>query len=474
MMQQPGPMTSRSVSPSRRRPTASLAFILSLAGALAVGSTSGAQEPAPSARSKRPPLRVATFPNGLRLLSRSNDAAEIVSLVCLVRAGLPEEPEEKAGLVALTAESLLRGTTARTPQQFLQAVGNAGGNIRAVPGYDFTEISVVTSKSQFDEALKLIAEVVKQPRFAPEDVNAAREAIKRRIQTFRDDFTGASYQTLTGLLYPQTPYGRPMNGYIQTLDKLTVQDVQAFWKKHYVQNRMTIAIVGDIDPNQAMSVAQKAFQDVPGGPALEPGLLTNHLTRPKVEFIERAGPAAQVMVGLMAPGVTRDNYPVYALLDGIVGGGKRARLFTNIREKKSLGYELGSFFQPLHHQSHLVGYVVTPAFVRNPQDEKVMGLIEPVKDLLLEQYRQLAAAGPTDQEMARAKAYVVGRYALRQERTRDQAKWLAWNEAMGLGRDFDEQFPALVQAVTKEQIIAAAQRSVNEFAVVVTVPPVRQ
>jgi len=98
------------------------------------------------------------------------------------------------------------------------------------------------------------------------------------------------------------------------------------------------------------------------------------------------------------------------------------------------------------------------------------GVMEQVKGLLLEQYRQLAVAGPTDQELARARAYVVGRYALRGERVRDQAKWLAWNLSMGLGADFNEYFAARVPAVTKEQIQAAAKRMVNQYALVVTMP----
>ncbi|HEU4751589.1 MAG TPA: pitrilysin family protein, partial [Armatimonadota bacterium] len=339
--------------------------------------------PAPPAR-KRPPLRVATLSNGLRLLCRTSDAAEIVSVVCLVRAGLPDEPAEKAGVMALTAEALLRGTTTHPGRSFLQSVTNAGGNLRATPGYDFTEISLVTSKSQLDEALKLVADVLAHPRLAPEDINDAREAVKRRIHSFRDDFTGASYQTLTALLYPQTPYGRSLNGFAETLDRLTAADVQAFWKKNYVQNRMTIAVVGDIDSTQALTVAQKAFQEIPrGAPPVDMGLFTDRLPRPRVEFIEREGPAAQVMIGFLAPGATPENYPVYALLDAVVGGGKRARMFSNIREKHSLGYEMGSFYQPLHHQSHLVAYVVTPAFVRDPQKEQARGLIEPVKELIL-------------------------------------------------------------------------------------------
>jgi zinc protease len=454
------------------RAGAVIGVCIALACLLTASAVAQAPAPgsAPQAR-KRPPLSVATLSNGLRLFSRKNDASEITSVVCLVRAGLPEEREEQAGIAALTAEALLKGTTTHPGRTFIQQVVNAGGNIRAIPGYDYTEISVVTGRDQFDDALKLIGDVVTNPRFSPEDVNEAREAIRRRIISFQDDFTGASYQSLTAQLHPQTPYGRPMNGYLQTLGRLTAEDVRAFWKANYVQNRMWVAIVGDVNSDRAMGLAQKAFGGVPAGPRAAPAPpAAQRLARPRVEWIQRSGPAAQVMAGFLAPAATKENYAVHALIDAIVGGGKRARLFTNIREKHDLGYQLGSFYQPLRHQSHLVGYVVTPPLIRRPGEDQPVSPVEEVKDLILQQYRDLAAAGPTDAELVRARAYVVGRYALRQERTRDQAKWLAWNDAMGLGADFDDQFPGRVQAVTREQITAAAKALVEQYALVVTVP----
>jgi zinc protease len=430
----------------------------------------GAPVSSATAARKRPPLSVATLSNGLRLFCRKNDASEITSVVCLVQAGLPDEREQQAGIAALTAEALLKGTTTHPGRTFIQQVTNAGGNIRAVPGFDFTEISVVTGRDQFDDALKLIADVVTNPRFSPEDVNEAKEAIRQRIIRFQDDFTGASYQSLTTQLYPNTAYGRPVNGYLETLGKLTADDVRAFWKGNYTQSRMWVAIVGDVNADRAMGLAQKAFQGVPMGPRPLSAPMAQMLGRPRVEWIQRPGPAAQLMAGFLAPRATKDNYAVHALIDAIVGGGKRARLFTNIREKHDLGYQLGSFYQPLRHQSHLVGYVVTPPFIQDPKTGQAKSPVDEIKGHLLEQYRALSVAGPTDQELARARAYVVGRYALRQERTRDQAKWLAWNDAMGLGTDFDELFPARVQAVTKEQIVAAAKKLVDEYALVVTVP----
>jgi zinc protease len=426
---------------------------------------------APASPRPRLPVLKTTLSNGLRIYSRTNDASEIVSVVCIVRAGLADEKEEHAGLAALTAECLLKGTTTRSLRQFEQAVAAAGGNLRTLPGFDFTEISVVTTREQFEPALKLIGDVVCHPRFEAQDVLEAKDALKRRGASLQDDFTGASYQSLCAQLYPSKPYGRAINGNAQTLDPITAADVRRFWETNYVQNRMVVAVVGDVDAANGLGVAQKAFQDArfePGAVTQPPG--SEVLKQPRLEVIQRDGPAAQLMVGFLAPAPTRDTYPVYAVMDAVVGGGKRARMFQNIREKHSLGYEMGSFYQPLAFQSHLVGYVVAPPFRRNPRTEQVESVMDLVREHLLDQYRTLATTGPTDAELARARNYVLGRYALRQERSREQAKWLAWNVQMGLGPDFDQFFNQRVPLVTKEQVQAAAKRIVTQYALVVTVP----
>ena len=421
-------------------------------------------------------MRVVTLSNGMRLLARQNDASEIVAITCLVRAGLPDESEEQAGLAALTAEALLRGTTTRPGRRLGEAVLQAGGNLTVTPGFDFTEISVVTTREQFEAALRLMGEVIAHPALTPDGVAEARKVLLQRVLMRQDNFVESTYDRVLAQMYARSPYGRPLYGYPETRDGLTAADVRKFWKNHYVQNRMVASVVGNVDPDRALLLARRAFEDIPFNPeALTHPPARDTLPRPRVEMFRHDGPEArrlraQVMVGFLTPGATRANYSAYELLDALLGGGKRARLFAGIREKYNVGYQLGSFYQPLQFQSHLVGFVVHPVYRQVPGKEAWENVVEQVRGHLLAQYRQLAVAGPTDEELARAKAYVIGRSALRQERTRDQSLRLAWNEAMGLGWDFDQHLAARVQSLTKEQIQTVAKQSLTNYALVVAMP----
>jgi zinc protease len=427
-----------------------------------------------AAATPKPAVRRVVLANGLTLLCKQNDSSEIAAIVCQVRAGLADEPDDRNGLAAMTAEAILRGTSNHTRQGFAQAVVNAGGSLGAQNTWDFTEITAVTDRDRWQNALKLVADVIAHPSFetGPEGnlLDDVRTAIKQRAAGFDSDFASGAYQAMMAQLYRSGPYGHPIYGTPSSLGRITLSDLRQFWRNNYVQNRITVAIVGDVDTAAAIETAQKAFADVPfraAGPPRE--IPRDNIDRPRADLLQRPAPAGQVMVGYLAPPATPANYAVMSLLEAIVGGGKRSRLYANIREKRGMGYTMAATYQPLLGQSHFIAFMLVPA----PIPDRESPAIEEPKRLLLEQFRLLADTGATDAEVARARAYVIGAHALRHERNRDQAKWMSWAEAAGLGVAADQDFPAMVNAVTKEQIQAAAKELFKNYALVVSLPPPR-
>jgi zinc protease len=433
-------------------------------------------EPAPTPRPApvgdgRLPVRRIVEPNGLKLLVKQNTSSEIVAIQCLVRAGVVEEAESSAGIAALLAETCLRGTKGHPGALMNQAVAAAGGGLSLASRPDYSEFSLVTSRERFMPALKLMAEIVGEPALTAENLESARNALKQRQEALDDDFDTASYQTLLGELYRSGPYGRPAFGYPSTLGEITLRDVQRFHQRYYVPSNITVAVVGDIDPAAATEAARKAFGALefrPRPAVAAPAAET--ITKPRVQLVQKAGANAQVMVGFLVPRTTPQNYPVYRILNAIVGEGKRSRLFQELREKHNFGYDLGSFYQPMLYQSHLVGFVVTAPFRPNPRTGAPEPTVDTARGRLLQQFQTLAEEGPTDAEIARAKNFLIGRHALEHERNSGQAHWLAWSELMGLGYQFDQEFAARISAVTKEQVQQASKETFRQHALVVTLP----
>src|SRR5436305_10899675 len=173
------------------------------------------------------------------------------------------------------------------------------------------------------------------------------------------------------------------------------------------------------------------------------------------------------MSGFLAPPDTASNYPVMSVLEAALGGGKRSRIGARIREQHGVGYVSGSTYQPLLGQSHLIAFLMFPV----PPADRAAPMLEQPKHLLVQQLAELATTGPTDAEVARARAFAIGEHALRHERNRDQAKWISWSEAAGLGVSMDQEFASRVAAVTKEQVHEAAKQLFKNYALVITLPP---
>lgn len=451
-----------------RLPTALALLLLAALRSAAASAVTEALRPRPA---ERPAVQKAVEPNGLRLLAKPNSASDIVAIDCLVRAGLRDEPEAEAGIAALLGEVVIGGTEQHPAAQMPAAVAAAGGSIEATPGFDFTELTISTTRDRFPPALQLLSEVLGSPSLEPAAIEAGRAALEHRIAAQNDDLTAASYQELLLQMYPTHPYGRPVLGYPASLDKIDRKALEAFYHEHYVQNNMVIAVVGNIDPEAAVQQARKAFAGIPFRPHPPSALLPPPSpSRPRVAMRRQPAPAAQVMLGALAPPASAASYPTWSVLDAMVGGGKRSRLFTNLREKNGIGYMLGSFYQPMLAGGHLVAYVVTDAYRTDPKTQVPALALDQVRNQILAQFQSLADRGPRDAELRRAQSYAIGSFARQHERNRDQAHWLVWMEAMGMGFGFDRELPAKIATVTKEQIQQASKECLNNYALVVTIP----
>src|SRR5260370_37994044 len=129
-------------------------------------------------------------------------------------------------------------------------------------------------------------------------------------------------------MYPSSPYGRPVPGYTASMDHVGKKELEAFYHEHYVQNNMVVAVVGNIDTDAAVRQTRKAFDGIPFRPhPAAPPLPRPAFAGPRVAMRRKPAPAAQVMLGALAPPTTPVTYPTWSVLDAIIGGGKRARLF---------------------------------------------------------------------------------------------------------------------------------------------------
>ncbi len=233
-----------------------------------------------------------------------------------------------------------------------------------------------------------------------------------------------------------------------SVPKISIEDLKRYAGQVLARSTLKIAVVGAIDAAALAALIDKAFGALPA----EPKLTTIAEVAPQGlgsrEIIDLDVPQTAITFG--GVGLKRsdpDFIPAYVLNHVLGGGSFASRLYREIREKRGLAYSVHSYLAPLDHAGLFMGSVST----RNDRAAESLAVIT-------EEIRRIAAEGPTDDELAKAKSFLVGSYALRFDTSGKIAGQLLEIQLEGLGIDYIDRRNGLVAAVTAEDVRRAAKR----------------
>ena len=255
----------------------------SVAGAqVAEWPTERAPRPLPPREVKFPPFQVKTLSNGMQVVSVSHHEQPAVTMRMLVRVGAAQDPDGKGGLAELLAKLLDQGTRTRTAQQIADQIDSIGGAMGTGSGTDLTFVNAVVMKDSVALAMDLVADVIRNPAFSPEEIERQREQAVSALRVSAEDPAYVASTLFDRLVYGFHPYGKPGSGTAQSLQRVTQDDLRTFHRQYFVPNNMILAIVGDITSEEAFSAAEKVFgswprADVPASKAVEPPPPTRRL-----------------------------------------------------------------------------------------------------------------------------------------------------------------------------------------------------
>lgn len=171
------------------------------------------------------------------------------------------------------------------------------------------------------------------------------------------------------------------------------------------------------------------------------------------KFIAKTtGSATYVMLGFPAASITSPDYPALMVANVILGGNKSSLLFRKLREELGIGYQVGSFYPCLRGQSHIV------AFVGMDSSRATQEIVDLARNGILEQIAKLKEGSFSDDDLERAKRYLIGSYAVKHERVRDRAFYPGWYETMGLGYQYDIEYANKIKAVTKADVCRVCEQ----------------
>ncbi len=297
----------------------------------------------PAPRLTLPSIQRRKLSNGLEVLLVEHHELPIVTMNLALNSGSASDPADRAGLAAITATLLDRGTAKRSALDLASDLQSIGATLNANAGWDGTNVSMVTLKRHLDKALDIYSDVILHPAFADAEVARLKNQRLGQLAQSRDNATQIAGVVYPSILYGAShPYGHPATGNEASTRALSAADVKAFYSTYFVPNNATIIVVGDVKPDEVTAKLESAFAGWKTGSVPESRMASAPVRdHAQIYLVDRPG-AAQSYLSIGSVGVARSTPDYYALqvLNTILGGQFVSRVNLNLREDK--GYTYGA------------------------------------------------------------------------------------------------------------------------------------
>ncbi len=413
-------------------------------------SRSAEPSPGPIRLFEAPEVAAGKLENGLSLRLAGRPRFPVAAITLVLDAGEALVGREHAGLAVITGKALEGGTVHRSGSALAEAVEGLGTELRIRTGWDSTTVSLTCLADRVDEAMGLLAEVVREPSFPAAEVERTLTEHGAMLrQRKMDPSSLASDAFLTVLYREDVPYARPLVGSVESLSRLGADGVEGFVEERYRPSRGGLVVAGDVNPSEAEELARSHFADWSG--AADPGPafpIEPERRERRAVVVHRPGAVqSEIRVGHM--GAPRDTPDYYALrvANAILGGAFTSRLNLNLRERHGYTYGVRSRFSFRRGAgpfsiSTAVSTEVTADAVREAVQE-VRGFVE---------------EGPRGDELEQAKDYIVGVFPLQFETAGQVAARTAGLLVYGLPDDHDAHFRERIRKVSLADVREAVER----------------
>lgn len=404
-------------------------------------------------------IQEVTSPGGIKAWLVEERAVPLVAMRFAFEGGSAQDPAGKEGVANFLAGMLDEGAGNLTAQQFQERMESIAMRMSFDDGRDSFYGSFETLTQHRDEAFALLGLALTKPRFDADAADRVRAQLHASLAYAARDPNRVASEQWSALAFAGHPYGRPANGTPQSLDAIKSEDLRTYWSKIFARSNLRVVAVGDID---AATLA-KALDTIFGGLPQKAQLVAVPDTMPnateRVKVIDMAVPQSVARFGLPAmPRKDKDFIPAYVLNTVIGGGVMSSRLWEEVREKRGLAYSVSSAVQPMRHTSIFAGGVAT-------KNEEIAQSL----DLIRAELKRIAADGPTETELANAKSYLTGSFALGFDSNAKIANQLLWIWQEELGMSYVDTRNAQINAVTLEDAKRAAKRLFENQDLIVTI-----
>jgi zinc protease len=403
------------------------------------------------------PVQKFTLPNGLRLLVKEDHRLPFVEFRAALKGGVLAETPANNGITLLLGKMLLQGTQKRSAERIATEIESVGGHIDGYGGNNSFGVNVEVLSSDFATGLDLLSDVLLNPAFPAAPLEREREVQIANISARKDDLLKSASVAMRRTLFGDNGYGLDLLGTGQSVQKISAADLKSFHRTFAAPNNCVLAIYGDVKANEVKAVVEKAFANWATNRNSELSVQSSELIEAKRVEETRDKKQAVLVIGFRGATLfDADRYALELIQESCSDLG--SRLFLRVREKLGLAYYVGA----QNFMGLAPGYF---AFYTGTEPSKAAQ----VETELLAEAELLRNEGLSGEELKRAKAKVIGQRKIARQELGGLAQAQALDELYGLGFAYGDTEDAKFEAVTLEQVKAAAQKYLKPDAFVVSI-----
>ena len=387
-------------------------------------------------------------PGGIEAWLVREPAVPLVVVDFAFAGGAVQDPPGKGGTAELVSSMLDDGVGDYDSNTFHDRLERKAIEMNFSVDRETLRGSMRTLKENSDEAFEDLRLSLNAPRFDASDIELNRAQVLAALRRATSSPGDIANRRWLETAFAGHPYGRPVNGSLESVPTVTVDDLRAYAHHVLARSNLKVAIVGDIDPDASRAMLDHVFGGLPAKADLVP-----------VETVSPQGLGRRIVVNLDVPqsvvefggaGIARKDPDFMAayIVNHILGGGTfSSRLYQEVREKRGLAYSVSDSLMWLDHSAMFLGTTAT-------RDDRTGETL----DLIQSEIHRLAENGPTADELAKAKSYLNSAFVLNLDTSSKVAGLLIQLQLDDLGVDYISRRTAMIDAVSLDDARRVAKR----------------
>lgn len=385
-----------------------------------------------------------TLSNGVRVVCDPMPGVRTLALVVAVEGGARWEPKTRSGWSHLLEHLVFKGAGEMSARDIVERIEAEGGSINAATGYERTSFEVRGLAGSLPLAMQVVSDLLFRPTLDPTDIEREKDVVGQEIAEAYDTPDDHVFEMAQTRAFAGQSLGRPILGSIASLkpaDRVSVGDWRA---RLYSPDRMAVAVSGAVDEVELLALAERWFGAEAATPADRPGAAAFVGGSAK---LGRRIEQANLVLQLAGVSATDPDLPAMRILTEILGGGMASRLFQSAREERGLAYAIDAYHEP-YADIGILGIYAGCAADRAEELARVCA----------DEVKALAADGPTESELARARTVLTAGLWMSDESSMSRAGRIAAQTLIHGRPVSSDALAAAMTAVSRDDVRRSARR----------------